>query len=160
MVRVARQGQRSGKAARTTAALLYETMAAAYGENQTLFKSWCEQGILRPAEHARGTGTRRSFDRPTAIKAGILVELRRLLGVRFRPGEIGKLVAQLEPNLIDRGRDDTPMLLVIYRKKGAFAEHYTALDPTKLAHLAKRHSSLLIVNLTAINERLCNALEN
>lgn len=134
-------------------------VAGALEEPRSLLKSWAEQDILRPAAAAQGTGTRRWFDRETAVKAGILVEVRRLLGHRFRPGEIGKVIAGLDAEMIDRKRDREPVLLVIYRAGEAFAVTYMEPEPTKLAHLTKRHAGLLLINLTAINTRLWDALD-
>src|SRR5262245_16136369 len=109
---------------------LYEigAVARATGEPRPLLKSWAEQGILVPAIEASGTGSRRWFDRPTAIKAAILVELRRLFGTRLQLGEIGKVVATADPDLIDRRQDPARVLLIIYRHEGRLAEDYVHID--------------------------------
>src|SRR5439155_25408274 len=86
-----RRTSRAGAARRATGPL-YELSAVgrATGAAPSLLKSWCEQGILVPAIEARGTGTRRYFDRATVLRAAVLVELRHLLGTRLRLGEIGE----------------------------------------------------------------------
>jgi hypothetical protein len=139
---------------------LYEigAVARAHGVPRALLKSWCEQGILQPATDARGTGSRRWFDRRTAIVAGVLVEVRRLLGPRFRPGELAPSVAELDEHMLDRRSDPEPVGLVVTRRGDKLGQQYMALTAENLMHVAKRHSAFVIVNLTTLTERLATTL--
>jgi hypothetical protein len=141
---------------RSSPGTLYEigAIARAHDVPRSVLKSWCEQLILQPAAEARGTGSRRWFDRRTAIIAGVLVELRRLLGPRFRPGEVGPFVAGLDDQLLDRGRDPKQVGLVLTRDGDVLGHQYMGLDPKNIEHLTTRHPAFVIVNLTTLTERL------
>ena len=158
-----RRTSRAGAARRATGPL-YELSAVgrATGAAPSLLKSWCEQGILVPAIEARGTGTRRYFDRATVLRAAILGELRHLLGTRLRLGEIGKWVATLDPDLIDRQRDPARVYLFASRVGDSLSEAYVSVseeDPVKFMHTLRQWRAAVVLDLTAINERVWTALE-
>jgi hypothetical protein len=155
------RGRRTRGAAQHPTGTLYEigAIARAHGVSRAVLKSWCEQEILLPTAEARGTGSRRWFDRPTAIKAGVLVEMRRLLGPRFRPGELAPFVTELDDVVLDRKGDPTPVGLVLTRKGDALAVQPMPLEADKLVTLATRHPGFIVVNLTKLTERLSDMLE-
>jgi hypothetical protein len=128
-------------------------------------ESWVEQQILEPVTEASGPGTRRKFDFATAVKAGILNELRWLLGPQFRPGEVGRYFARLGPYSHEwrflRDRDDRSrsMWIVLYRDRRlrTLAAAFTDSKREALERI-ERHGALVVINIDAIATRVRTAL--
>lgn len=128
-------------------------------------ESWVEQQILEPVTEASGPGTRRKFDFATAVKAGILNELRWLLGPHFRPGEVGRYFARLGPYSQEwrffKDHTDRPhaMWIVLYRdaRRKTLAAAFTASKQDALERIA-RHGTLVVINLDEIAARIRRAL--
>jgi len=128
-------------------------------------ESWVEQKILEPVAEASGPGTRRKFDFATAVKAGILNELRWLLGPQFRPGEVGRYFARLGPYshewrfLKSRHDRSRSMLIVLYRdpRLRTLASAFTESKQEALERIA-RHGALVVINIDEIAARLRAAL--
>jgi hypothetical protein len=128
-------------------------------------ESWVEQQILEPVADASGPGTRRKFDFATAVKAGILNELRWLLGPHFRPGEVGRYFARLGPYshewrfFGDRPDRTGSMLVVLYRdaRRRTLAAAFIDSKEDALARIA-RHGALVVINIDEIAARVRMAL--
>ena len=128
-------------------------------------ESWVEQQILEPVAEASGPGTRRKFDFATAVKAGILNELRWLLGPHFRPGEVGRYFAQLGPYspewrfFKDRQDRSRSGLIVLYRdpRLRTLAAAFTDSKRDALERIA-RHEALVVINIDEIAARVRTAL--
>jgi hypothetical protein len=128
-------------------------------------ESWVEQQILEPVAEASGPGTRRKFDFATAVKAGILNELRWLLGPHFRPGEVGRYFAALGPYsrewrfLRDQPDRTSSMLIVLYRdpRLKTLAAAFTDSKVDALQRIT-RHGALVVINMNEIAARVRTGL--
>jgi len=148
-------------------AVLYDigAVAAAIECPVRRLESWVEQQILEPVAEASGPGTRRKFDFGTAVKAGILHELRWLLGPHFRPGEVGRYFAALGPYshewrfLRDQSPRPRSMLIVLSRdpRRKTLAAAFTDSKPDALERI-ERHGALVVINIDEIAARVRRGL--